>query len=151
MLLLGQETDVNESRFHFPVRQICLRCHPAPWRLTTPSLSLRLPPREITRVITLTPGWKNFKSGGAQFPFCVAHVEAFRGRGSPDLGFSGTFHGASLLYSIVLTVDELATFLLLKQKVSKCNYFFLQNAKKTKYLSKHNFQVFDRKHVAHYL
>lgn len=64
----------NKCIFYFPFREIHLVCHPALRRVTTPSLLIRVPLREITRAITLTSGWENLKIGSVQFPF-VLHME----------------------------------------------------------------------------
>lgn len=69
-----QERKRNKCIFPFPFREIHLACHPALRRVTTPSLLIRVPLREITRVITLTSGWENLKIGRVQFPF-VLHME----------------------------------------------------------------------------
>lgn len=70
-----QERKRNKCIFHFPFREIHPACHPALRRVTTPSLLIRVPLREITRVITLTSGWENLKIGSrVQFPFAL-HME----------------------------------------------------------------------------
>lgn len=93
-----QEGEVNKCIFHFALCGIHLACHPALQRVTTPSLFIRVPPREITRVIRLTSGWENLNTGSVQFPF-VLHIEKrwwIQKRTLKSTLFSGTLDDARL-------------------------------------------------------